>query len=562
MFRHTRLLLALGMLLPVLAIALDYSDQGSRYTDAPFSVPEAAGISLLSNLGAVEGNPDGTFHPERTLNRAEFLKIAIAGHPRIRASNTDAKNCFPDVFEEDWFSRYVCLSKRRGVIGGYPDGYFRPGFPVNYAEALKILGELYDYTAWAPPDAPWYTIYVQAAQNHKTILPIHLAYDEPLTRGQMARLAAAYRAEATGELDLYRRAERGEIVVAPLAASSSSIASMSSLPFLPFPPSSSSSSFSADVTVFSSSSQRPPPDLPARSHFLVLGERTSPIASAAFFSAREPARIREANAIFEREITSLDAVFLVDAAGVQIGQLHLDPYDTTNKTWTVTFGTESAYELPQDQDRVLAIEAYIKLRNGGGSSEQLVEVDDFTLIVEGVFSGNSYASLSPPFPFPKHQTAQGRITRVANALGESDALPLGNDQLVGAFTFEGSVVSGAVLRLEQLEFQISKAADVAVSGWELGSADSSLRVSCSVSADIATCPNIPAELGALEDGPRTLRLFGDVALNQGAHDPFLQVSFNQPGGISENGAIRWTDGSGHFNWIELAAPVARGTRWQ
>ena len=72
-----RVLIAALVIIPGIALALDFSDATARYKDAPFPKAETAGISLLTNAGALQGNPDGTFAPRRTLNRAEFLKIAL-----------------------------------------------------------------------------------------------------------------------------------------------------------------------------------------------------------------------------------------------------------------------------------------------------------------------------------------------------------------------------------------------------------------------------------------------------------------------------------------------------
>ena len=133
---------ALVLLIPATVLALDYHDATPRYKDAPFTRSESAGISVLTNLGVVSGYPDGSFHPERTLNRAEFTKIALLSRGTIVVSSSDASNCFPDVKADQWFSRYVCLAKTRGVVKGYPDRKFHPERSVNYLEALKILGEL------------------------------------------------------------------------------------------------------------------------------------------------------------------------------------------------------------------------------------------------------------------------------------------------------------------------------------------------------------------------------------------------------------------------------------
>jgi hypothetical protein len=45
---------------------------------------------------------------------------------------------FSDVRKSDWFWEYVMAAKKYGYIEGYPDGTFQPNRCVNRAEAMKI----------------------------------------------------------------------------------------------------------------------------------------------------------------------------------------------------------------------------------------------------------------------------------------------------------------------------------------------------------------------------------------------------------------------------------------
>jgi S-layer homology domain len=131
-------------------------------------------IISLAERGVVKGYPDGTFRPKDSINRAEFLKMLIAGlYPE---KMTDGQGCFPDVARQ-WFAPYVCAAKNEGWVGGYSDGQFRPGQTLRKAEGLKIvmsaLGVPLDATGPLPSgvsSADWFTPYVRKAVEMNILL--------------------------------------------------------------------------------------------------------------------------------------------------------------------------------------------------------------------------------------------------------------------------------------------------------------------------------------------------------------------------------------------------------
>lgn len=108
------------------------------YTDTAGYAWEKS-ITYLTTGGFVQGYSDGTFRPLAKLNRAEFTKIVIASRFQPADYTSFTVGCFPDVAAEQWYTPYICFAKNKGIIGGNPDGTFRPGDTVNQAEALKIL---------------------------------------------------------------------------------------------------------------------------------------------------------------------------------------------------------------------------------------------------------------------------------------------------------------------------------------------------------------------------------------------------------------------------------------
>ena len=105
-------------------------------------------IDYLKEQAVVQGYNDGTFRPDNTINRAEFMKIVIgAKYSQDYIGVSSAWNCFSDVHTE-WFAPYICIAKDEGIVSGYPDGAFRPSQNISFVEAAKILAEVYglDFT--------------------------------------------------------------------------------------------------------------------------------------------------------------------------------------------------------------------------------------------------------------------------------------------------------------------------------------------------------------------------------------------------------------------------------
>src|SRR3989344_1671264 len=94
----------------------------SGFSDVRTTTPYATAIGTLKMNGVVEGYGDGSFKPNASINRAEFLKIVLEG--RSDDETFAGSNCFPDV-RTQWFAPYICFAQQEGIIEGYPDGTFK-----------------------------------------------------------------------------------------------------------------------------------------------------------------------------------------------------------------------------------------------------------------------------------------------------------------------------------------------------------------------------------------------------------------------------------------------------
>ncbi len=97
----------------------------------------AEAVEFLVEKGIISGYPDGSFQPDRVINRAETLKILLEAK-QIAVDQDSSSKAFPDVDPKLWFAKYVNTAKKLGLIKGYPDGTYQPTQEVNRAEFIKI----------------------------------------------------------------------------------------------------------------------------------------------------------------------------------------------------------------------------------------------------------------------------------------------------------------------------------------------------------------------------------------------------------------------------------------
>lgn len=99
-------------------------------------------ICTIAKEKIVNGYSDGTYQPDKAINRAEFTKILVETVEKDKAKikKFENTNCgFSDVPKNSWFSKYVCYAKNNNIINGYSDGKFRGAKTINFAEASKII---------------------------------------------------------------------------------------------------------------------------------------------------------------------------------------------------------------------------------------------------------------------------------------------------------------------------------------------------------------------------------------------------------------------------------------
>jgi alpha-tubulin suppressor-like RCC1 family protein len=115
--------------------------EGGGETPSEKPLPEKTEQAFMS------GYENGTFMPEKTVTRAEFVKMLVTGLGGYDVNKDYGAPSFSDVAADKWYASYIAFAEQQGLASGYEDGTFHPEAPITRAEAAKL-------TALSIPDLP------------------------------------------------------------------------------------------------------------------------------------------------------------------------------------------------------------------------------------------------------------------------------------------------------------------------------------------------------------------------------------------------------------------------
>jgi len=135
-------------------------------------------VSVMDKMEKVKGYPDGTFHPDSAITRAELATIAARFARQMDMSPTNNVS-FSDV-SGHWAAGDIRYAAEVGWIEGYPDGTFRPNRDITRAEFMTLVNRMLERVPETPDDllademiswadnadpGAWYYLAVQEATN-------------------------------------------------------------------------------------------------------------------------------------------------------------------------------------------------------------------------------------------------------------------------------------------------------------------------------------------------------------------------------------------------------------
>lgn len=135
--------IALAALLGVCGMAVPGAGSAARVSAAS-AFSDVSGhwaapyIEKAAEKGIVSGYTDGTFQPDRSVTRAEFITMMNAA----LGNNGTAHSVFSDVGNSQWYYDNVCKAVAAGYINGYDDGTFGAERIILRQEAAVMMGRI------------------------------------------------------------------------------------------------------------------------------------------------------------------------------------------------------------------------------------------------------------------------------------------------------------------------------------------------------------------------------------------------------------------------------------
>jgi flagellar hook assembly protein FlgD len=180
-----------------------YADSCGSFTDMTDDEMYCEAVKWASNAGIFSGYNDGSFKPQKSLTRAEALKVILESQ-NVQIANVKGQNFgFYDVDKYAWYTSYLKTALDLGIVHGYDDGSFRPNMAISRVEALAMLlnaaevasnvvvpsntyGQPY-YDTPNTKNTKWYMSYVWFAKEYNLTGNDYYFYpDSNMTRGEMA----------------------------------------------------------------------------------------------------------------------------------------------------------------------------------------------------------------------------------------------------------------------------------------------------------------------------------------------------------------------------------------
>lgn len=182
-----------------LAEAPNMAFSQAAFSDVSINRDDYTAIEYLRKQNIVKGYTDGSYKPDSRINRAEFVEFIT--NPLVLDTNgkgecmleniapTAKTVFFSDVSRDSWYATNVCFAKIKRIVDGYPDGTFKPGADISFAEAAKIISNVFSLSLDTNEAGEfWFKPYIESLSDSHAIPTTVNNVSQLVTRGQMAEM--------------------------------------------------------------------------------------------------------------------------------------------------------------------------------------------------------------------------------------------------------------------------------------------------------------------------------------------------------------------------------------
>ncbi|ARF17772.1 S-layer homology domain-containing protein [Sporosarcina ureae] len=141
----------LGVILLIFSIPLSSAAADkARFPDVPATKHFAEAVNELASRHIIGGYPDGTFRPSESITRGQAAAIIVKLTKLETTKVKDPK--FKDVSTANGYYQAIAALAQKGVINGYGDGRFGPNDPITRAQMASIIIKAFELPLYRDPD--------------------------------------------------------------------------------------------------------------------------------------------------------------------------------------------------------------------------------------------------------------------------------------------------------------------------------------------------------------------------------------------------------------------------
>lgn len=146
-----KLLTAFGALVLACSLPLHGTAAGKQqFSDVPMTKHFAEAVNELAERNIIGGYPDGTFKPGNPITRGQAAAIIVK---LLQLDTEKVKDPgFKDVTPANGYYKAIAALAEKEIIGGYADGRYGPNEPIKRGQMASILVKAFDLPRYDIPE--------------------------------------------------------------------------------------------------------------------------------------------------------------------------------------------------------------------------------------------------------------------------------------------------------------------------------------------------------------------------------------------------------------------------